>query len=115
VLDDALPAVLKVSFVPRHELRQPMRDEVDAGGWEVAGPQAYPRLMVRGTPAGGISPAEREDLIAIVAAIPPFVAAHPELVQSGDLFPDPLRWTEPKTGVEFWYYGEFETGSRGRQ
>ncbi|MDP2958081.1 MAG: SEC-C domain-containing protein [Longimicrobiales bacterium] len=55
-------------------LRRPMHKEVSAAGWEVASPSAYPVLMSLRSPAGGICHQDWADLVALLNALPRFLA-----------------------------------------
>ena len=46
---------ISVVFSSQTEIERPARKEIQAHGWEVAGPEAYPELMVINSPTAGIS------------------------------------------------------------
>jgi len=88
--------LISLSFDPGDAIRRPMRKEIARAGWEVAGPEAYPRLFTINTPAGGVRRRQAEDLLALLRAVPAFVAAHPGI---GGGFAGVSDWTDPATGV----------------
>ncbi len=76
--------------------------EARRAGWEIATPGAFPSLLTMNTPGGGISRDDAADLIAVLRAIPDFVAHHEDaLVRERDAM-------EPGDGV---HYRHEETGS----
>lgn len=93
--------VVSVTFDPKGELPPPMRREIREAGWEIAGPSAYPMLMVLGTPGGGVTERQIEDLIAVLLAMPRFVdfGEHGR-AYDGTIVPA-SRWTDDDTGIVF--------------
>ncbi len=96
--DDFAGRVVSLDLVAGGELPKAMRREIAAAGWEVAGPAAYPRLYAVNTPAGGIRRRDAEDLAALLAAVPRFVAVHGEAIAADGMVPD---WRDDETGVVF--------------
>lgn len=88
--------LIAISFDPGEAIPRAMRKEIARAGWEVAGPEAYPQLLTIDTPAGGVRRRQAEDLLALVRAVPAFVAAHPGI---GGSFAGVSEWTDPATGV----------------
>jgi hypothetical protein len=96
-------AVLSLSFDHRDEVERRMRQEVRDSQWEVAGPSAWPGLLVMNTPGGGITAHQMEELIAVVRAIPRFAAKHEAVLAGSAVARFPLRWrdTENKVSLVF--------------
>ena len=81
---------LSMSYDPAGELPKPMRREVAAAGWEVAGPSTYPTLLGIGVPGRRIT-AELLSRVALACrSVVSFTAVEVEA------FP----WRDPATGVE---------------
>ena len=106
-------AILALLFNTRAEIPRPMRQEIKLGRWDIAGPSAYPTLLVMNTPGGGIRQQHFEDLLAALVSVPRFIAAHAP-VFAGELPDDSeIVWTDPETGVtcrielEDQFYQEF--------
>lgn len=78
-----------LSYDPAAELPKPMRREVVAAGWDVAGPDAYPSLMGVGVPGRRITAGLVARMAAACRAVAAFAAADPH-----------LPWRDPVTGVE---------------
>jgi hypothetical protein len=96
-------AMIALLLSPQHELPRPMRKEILAKGWPVAGPNAYPSLVVANTPGGGVTAAQAADLTVLLRAVPAFVATHrAPLLQRHE---EPITWHDPATGVRFHYDG----------
>jgi hypothetical protein len=96
-------SVITLLLDPGHEVPKPMRREVAAAGWELAGPRAYPHVITLNTPAGGLRREHSEDLAAILEAVPRFVAAHAGAVEAAR----PVEgWRDRKTGVRLSYHAE---------
>jgi len=55
--------MVSVVFASQREMTKPTRKEVLARGWEMAGPDAYPLLMVVNSPTAGISESTAERVI----------------------------------------------------
>ncbi len=91
--------ILALLYNTRSELPRRMREEIKAERWEIAGPGAYPTLLVMNTPGGGIRQQHFEDLLAALVSVPRFVAGHASFF-AGEL-PDEseLVWTDTGTGV----------------
>ena len=105
--------ILALLFNTRAEIPRPMRQEIKLGRWDIAGPSAYPTLLVMNTPGGGIRQQHFEDLLAALVSVPRFIAAHAP-VFAGELPDDSeIVWTDPETGVtcrielEDQFYQEF--------
>ncbi len=91
--------ILALLFNTRAEIPQRMREEIKRARWDVAGPSAYPTLLVMNTPGGGIRQQHFDDLLAAVVSVPRFVAAYAP-VFAGELPDDSgIVWTDPETGV----------------
>jgi hypothetical protein len=99
-----LPPVpgLSLVFAPRTALPPATVAEIDAAGWETAGPSAYPEISAIRPPEGGVPVAWVGLLAAGLRAATAFASRHAELLDE-ELEPldDPLRWTDPATGAEF--------------
>jgi hypothetical protein len=93
---------LSLVFVPRTSLAPAAVEEIDAAGWETAGPSAYPEICPIRPPEGGVPAAWIGMLAAGLRAATAFASRHAELLDE-ELEPldDPLRWTDPATGAEF--------------
>jgi SEC-C motif/Domain of unknown function (DUF6930) len=97
---DPLGRVVSINFDAGGDLPKAMRREVAGAGWEVASPAAYPRIFAINTPAGGVRRRDAEDLAALLAAVPRFVAAHAEQVKRHT----PVEgWRDEETGVVLSY------------
>jgi hypothetical protein len=68
-------AVIALTFAAKDDIDAITRKEIRKASWDIAGPAAYPVLMVLGTPGGGLTPRQADDLIALLEAIPRFIAA----------------------------------------
>jgi len=88
--------VLSLDLSPGADCHKAMRREVAAGGWDVAGPRAYPRVFAINTPAGGLRRRDAADLTALLAAVPRFVAAHGSAVAEGAAIEG---WRDRESGV----------------
>jgi hypothetical protein len=98
--DDLEGRIVNLDFAAGGELPKPMRREVAAAGWEVAGAEAYPRIFAINTPAGGLRRRDVEDLAALLAAVPRFVAEHRAEVAAVEAVED---WRDEETGVVLSY------------
>lgn len=87
--------VLAFSFKTGSDLPKPMRREISRRGWEVADAAAYPMLMAYDTPAGGLLQSDAEDLLALLGAVPRFLAAGG--VEAGS---EVSPWEDPESGFE---------------
>jgi hypothetical protein len=92
-------AVLSLSFDHRDVVERRMRHEARDARWEVAGPAAWPGLLVMNTPGGGITSRQMEELIAIVRAIPRFAAKYEPELTGKALTRFPLRWRDAENRV----------------
>jgi hypothetical protein len=93
---------LSLVFVPRTALAPAVVEEIDAAGWETAGPSAYPEIWPTRAPEGGVPAAWIGVLAAGLRAATAFASRHAELLDEElDELDDPLRWTDPATGAEF--------------
>lgn len=90
--------IVSLTFEPGSNLPRAMRREVAGQGWEVAEPAAYPFLMAYDTPAGGLLRADAEDLLALLGAVPRFLASG-----SFERKPRMRPWQDPETGFELAY------------
>jgi len=99
MFDGVEDIVVSLLFNTRNELPRCMRAEIQREGWEIAGPHAYPTLMVLNAPGGGIRRRHFEDLIAALESVPRFVAQNARLM-AGDVGEDPgFEWKDPATGT----------------
>jgi hypothetical protein len=98
--DDLAGRVLQLGFEGGRGAPRALRREATAAGWEVAAADAYPRLMAVNTAAGGVRRRDAEDLLALLLAVPAFVAAHGPAVAERREVGD---WRDPATGVELTY------------
>ncbi|MGH7710733.1 MAG: DUF6930 domain-containing protein, partial [Gemmatimonadaceae bacterium] len=88
--------VLSITYQAKDVLPPRMRREIRDAGWEIAAPAAYPLLMVLGTPGGGVRQCQIEEMIALLHAVPRFVAAA-QRDGGVDLLE---RWTDDQSGAE---------------
>jgi hypothetical protein len=96
---DLRGTVVSLTFVARKDLPRRMRDEIAAARWDVAGPNAYPTLMVLNTPGGGISTADAALLRDALRSIPHFVSGHAHAFADEAKVHDGISWTDPETGL----------------
>jgi hypothetical protein len=89
--------IISLTFDARADLPKAMRRELAGSGWEIAGPQAHPQLVTINSPAGGLRRQDADDLAALLAAIPRFVAAMPPVLSVEDAF---AVWRDEPTGIE---------------
>ena len=102
--------VVSVNFDAGGDIPKAMRREVARAGWEVASPKAYPRIFAINTPAGGVRRRDVEDLAALLAAVPRFVAAHAAEVERGA----PVDgWRDGETGVVLSYFSSPDNPESG--
>lgn len=99
--------VLAFSFETGSELPKSMRREISRRGWEVAAATAYPMLMAYDTPAGGLLKSDAEDLLALLGAVPRFLAAGG--VEAGI---EDSPWKDPETGFELTYRPHYPESDR---
>ncbi|MGQ0540028.1 MAG: SEC-C domain-containing protein [Gemmatimonadaceae bacterium] len=98
--------VLSVTFSAKDDLPPRMRREISASGWEIAGSAAHPLLMVMGTPGGGVRHSQAAEVIALLRAVPRFVAAMQGDISRGGKPSE--RWTDAETGAVL----SFDSSSR---
>lgn len=98
--DDLEGRIVSLTFDAGGELPRAMRREVAAAGWEVAGADAYPRIFTINTPAGGLRRRDAEDLVALLAAVPLFIAANASVLETGG---NVEGWHDEETGVMLSY------------
>lgn len=98
--DDLAGRIISLSLDDGRETPRAMRREVAAAGWEVADPRAYPRILAINTPAGGVRRRDAEDLVALLAAVPRFVAEHAAAV---DELKTVVGWRDEETEIELSY------------
>lgn len=91
--------MLSMGFEDRADLPKPMREEVRREGWEVAGPRAYPALMVLNSPGGMLAPEHLLDLTAALRAITGFVAKHAAVLRGEAKGRYPLKFTDRAIGA----------------
>lgn len=80
--------VLFVNAGSREELSPPMRKEILRSGWEVAAPEAYPRLLPFRTPGGGVSEPMIRRLTRVCDALADLLEQHGNAVGA----PDPIEF-----------------------
>jgi hypothetical protein len=101
--------IIAMSFEQATDLPEESAREARLGCWEVAGPAAFPTLMTVNSPGGGVTADDIRDLILLLWAMPPFIAAHrPALAreeQTGSPC-EPIEWLHEDTGVVLRYAGE---------
>ena len=97
--------VLTLTLGSMDDMDPAMRREVRAAGWEIAGPRAWPQLIVLGTPGGGVTAAQVEAMIARLEAIPRFVGAHRSVLHNDAPWPGPIRWHDQETGIDITFAG----------
>ena len=97
--DGMKSTILSLLFNTRAELPRPMRTEVRDAGWDIAGANAYPTLMVLNTPGGGIRQQHFEDLAAALESIPKFVVRFEALLTGAAQDPPHPEWTDPDNGT----------------
>jgi hypothetical protein len=77
-------AVISLSFDARADLPKPMRREITAAGWPVAGPSAYPNVWALNTIGGGFSETQALDMVMALGVVTRFASdldrAHAEAV-----------------------------------
>lgn len=93
--------VLSLLYNVREELPKRMREEIRGAGWAVAGADAYPTLLVLGTPGGGVREGDAGFLRDVLAAVPRFVAATPAPFANWDAAHEGVTWQDVATGVVF--------------
>jgi len=95
-------SMLSITFAAKDDLPPRVRREVRDAGWEIAGPAAYPLLMVLGTPGGGVRQSQIEQLIALLDCVPRFViAVHADEARAEWLEP----WTDEASGAALSFAG----------
>ena len=91
--------IVSLTFDARVDIPRRMREEIKSAGWEVAGPQAYPSLMVLNTPGGGISVADAMLLRDVLRSVPRFVATHAAAFADDAAPHGELWWADAETGL----------------
>lgn len=99
-------AVVTLDFDARDELPRGMRREIASAHWQIAGPDAYPRLWCFNTPAGGVSRAQARALVAALDAIARFTTANASVLATHPAPDPPLEWSDAETGVQVAYAGD---------
>ena len=89
-------AMISITFGAKDDLPPRMRREIHDAGWEVAGPGAYPLLTVLGTPGGGITRRQADDLITLLGTVPRFVAWNEQSLNAD--IPG-TAWADPASGA----------------
>jgi len=87
---------LTLTFSRREELRPAFRKEVMRHGWEVAGPSAYPRLLLVNTATGGITESQAVAMRRAIDAVTRFSLATTDRPRRGRRDPG---WRDEETGV----------------
>jgi hypothetical protein len=98
-------AVISMTFERERDLPPPMVKEVRRAGWEVAAPRAWPYLYTYNSIAGGLTSRNVEDLIAIIAPLSGFVAAHSRIMLGYEPTAIPLTWSDHASGVQVQFDG----------
>lgn len=96
--------ILSLTFDRASDVPRPMRREVAAAHWEIAGPDAYPVLMALNTPAGGVTREMADDLARLLRAVPEFVEHHRDVLDTA--LDERIEWSSPETGVAFRFEGD---------
>lgn len=94
--EDLEGRILSLTFDAGGEIPRAMRREVATAGWEVASAEAYPQIATVNSPAGGLRRRDREDLAALLAAVPRFVEVHAEELAEGV---EVDAWRDEETGI----------------
>ena len=100
-------AVVALLFNERLELPKPMREEIKRARWDVAGPEAYPTLLVLNTPGGGIRHTDFALLRDALVSVPRFVTTFAPVFSEGRVgepdadaqYDDAIAWTDAETGL----------------
>ena len=92
-------ATISIGFEPREEMSKRVREEIRREKWPIAGPNAYPMMLVLNTPGGGVSAQQMEDLIAVLTAVPAFVARHADGIAGVVPVRLPLSYRNTASGV----------------
>lgn len=96
--------MLSVVFSPQADLSRAMRKEVLANGWEVAGPEAYPQLIVANSPTAGITERLAARVTTALDALVQLAAAASAPARgTGRKRRQGIAWTDPETGVTAHY------------
>ena len=98
VLESIRGTTISLLFNTRAELPKRMREEIQRAQWEIAGPGAWPILLVMHTPGGGIRQTQLEDLVVALESIPRFVRACAK-VFSGESDDGADGWTDAENGA----------------
>ena len=99
--------VLSLTFSARGDLPKPMRREMAAAKWPVAGPQAYPILWTLNTPGGGLTRAQASELAAALETI----ARYGAVLAGAEEIQPPEEWVDERSGVVVrWLGSPFEDG-----
>lgn len=91
-------AVVSLTFDASDDVPAAMRKEVRAAGWEIAGTQAWPVLMIFGTPGGGVTAGQAIALATALECLARFADAY--IVKDAPA-PPPDEWRDPVVGVDF--------------
>jgi len=89
--------LVSLSYNARQDIPRRMREEIKAAQWDVAGPMAYPTLVVLNTPGGGISLDDVRLLCDALRTVPRFVSLHAHFF--GDDTHGGVSWTDQETGL----------------
>ena len=97
--------VLSLTFDRFADTPERMQREVEAEGWELAGPDACPVLVTINTLGGGLTTEHAADLTALLCAVPAFVERHRQALAGAADVALPIEWTHEPTGTTLRYEG----------
>lgn len=101
--DDLESMVLSLTFDAREDLPKPMRRELAAAKWPVAGPRAYPSLWTMNTPGGGLTLAQASELAGALRAMAGYATEMERSRSLSSLPPD--EWKDEASGAVVQYLG----------
>ena len=100
-------------YTPANLLPAAMGREIRAAGWQVAADDAWPHLIARGTPGGGIDRATARLLAGVLRAMPGFVARHGGAFRGATGATLPVAEVDGTTGISLRYSGYAWPAPRG--
>lgn len=83
-------------FNTRAELPKPMRAEIQRAGWDIAGPNAYPTLLVLNSPGGGLREQHFDDVIAALESVPRCVRLQSGIFKGVAPGASDVTWVDPE-------------------